>query len=66
MHLLMKDFIDRNEVPIVRDNDDFVCYLQQPGVNCVLDEDKDGKANGFILGWKFLMLSIEIPIPSVG
>ncbi|HMF30619.1 MAG TPA: GNAT family N-acetyltransferase [Candidatus Lokiarchaeia archaeon] len=53
MFELMQDHVERNEISIVRDHDDFVWYVQQPGVNCVVHEGEDGQVDGFILAWEF-------------
>ncbi|MCF2141836.1 MAG: hypothetical protein K9W44_17425 [Candidatus Lokiarchaeota archaeon] len=63
MFLMMHDHIDRNEVSLVRDHDDFLWYLNQPGVNCVVYEDPVGTIKGFILAWKMNLAGFGNSIP---
>jgi hypothetical protein len=60
---LMNDHVERNQMSIVRDKDDFEWYLNQPGVNCVVHEDENGIVNGFLLAWKFNFAGYGKTIP---
>ncbi|MBN2157078.1 MAG: GNAT family N-acetyltransferase [Candidatus Lokiarchaeota archaeon] len=53
LYELLQDHIERNELSVIRDKEDFLWYLQQPGVNCVVHEDESGAVDGFIIAWKF-------------
>jgi hypothetical protein len=50
---LLEDHKERNELSVVRDKEDFLWYLQQPGVNVVVCENTLGIVDGFIIAWKF-------------
>lgn len=63
MFELMKDHVEKNELSVVRNHDDFVWYVQQPGVNCVVHENENGKVDGFILAWKFDMAGFGKFVP---
>jgi hypothetical protein len=60
---LLQDHTERNEMAIVRDKDDFLWYIQQPGINCVVHEDENGLVDGFILAWKFYLAGLGNAIP---
>ncbi|RLI63923.1 MAG: hypothetical protein DRO88_08660 [Promethearchaeia archaeon] len=63
MFQMMQDHIERNEVSLVRDHDDFLWYLNQPGVNCVVYEKPKGVIKGFILAWKMNLAGFGKSIP---
>ncbi|TFH30131.1 MAG: hypothetical protein E4G98_02635 [Promethearchaeota archaeon] len=63
MFTMMQDHIDRNEVSLVRDKEDFFWYLQQPGVNCVVHEDENGTVQGFILAWRMKLAGFGNAVP---
>ncbi len=50
---LMQDHITKNELAFMREKDDFIWYLQRPGVKCVVHEDNSGQVDGFLLAWHF-------------
>ncbi|MHA1716806.1 MAG: hypothetical protein ACTSXP_14270, partial [Promethearchaeota archaeon] len=52
---LMQDHVDRNQVSVLREYDDFIWYVNHPVVNCVVHEDAGGEVDGFILAWEFLL-----------
>ena len=53
LYELLDDHIKNNQMSIMRDRDDFIWYLQQPGVNCVVHENSNGLVDGFLVAWKF-------------
>lgn len=63
MFQMMQDHIERNKVSLVRDHDDFLWYLNQPGVNCVVYEDPKGTIKGFILAWRMNLAGFGKWIP---
>ena len=50
---LLQDHKERNELSVIRQKDDFLWYLNRPGVNLVVHEDENGVVDGFIIAWKF-------------
>ncbi len=50
---LLDDHKERNELSVIRNKDDFLWYLSQPGVITVVHEDISGIVDGFIIAWKF-------------
>ncbi len=52
---LLQDHKERNELSVVREKNDFLWYLNQPGVNLIIHEDNSGVVDGFIIAWKFLL-----------
>jgi hypothetical protein len=52
MFELMHDHVERNELAVVRNREDFTWYIQQPGVNCVVHEGPDHQVDGFIVAWE--------------
>ncbi len=63
MFELMQDHIDQNEVSIIRDHDDFIWYVQQPGVNIVVHVDEQDVVDGFILAWKMNLAGFGKSVP---
>ncbi|HNY50223.1 MAG TPA: GNAT family N-acetyltransferase [Smithella sp.] len=63
MFELMQDHVKRNEISIVRDHDDFIWYVNQPGVNCVVHEGEDGQVDGFILAWEMQLAGFGNLVP---
>ena len=53
LYELLDDHIKNNQMSIMRDRDDFIWYIQQPGVNCVIHENNQGIVDGFIVAWRF-------------
>lgn len=62
MYKMMQDHVERNEVSLIRDHDDFLWYLNQPGVNCVVYEENNA-IKGFILAWKMNLAGFGKFIP---
>jgi hypothetical protein len=52
IYLLMHDFVERNELSVVREHNDFIWFLNQPGVLTVVHENEQHKVDGFIIAWK--------------
>nr|MDO8088962.1 GNAT family N-acetyltransferase [Candidatus Sigynarchaeum springense] len=50
---LLEDHKTRNQASFIRERDDFIWFLGQPGVNCVVHEGADGKVDGFMIAWRF-------------
>ncbi|TFG18989.1 MAG: GNAT family N-acetyltransferase [Promethearchaeota archaeon] len=50
---LLQDHMQRNELSVVREKNDFLWYLEQPGVLTVVHEDDSGIVDGFLIAWKF-------------
>jgi len=59
LYKLTLDFIERAQLAFIRDHDDFMWYVKQPNINCVIHEDKDGNIDGFILAWKFWLAGFD-------
>ncbi|NHJ49289.1 MAG: GNAT family N-acetyltransferase [Asgard group archaeon] len=60
---IIKETVDRNELAIVPELDDLKWMLKNPAVNCVVHEDENGKVNGFILAWEFILAGMGNQIP---
>jgi ribosomal protein S18 acetylase RimI-like enzyme len=60
---LMQDHIDRNDLSVVRNHDDFLWYINQPGVLCAVHEDQSGQVDGFILAWKMNLAGFGNMVP---
>ncbi|NHJ48446.1 MAG: hypothetical protein FK733_11740 [Asgard group archaeon] len=52
---LSHELVDRNQVAIVQNREDLKWKLGSPNVLCIVHEDENGKINGFINGWEFLL-----------
>jgi predicted N-acetyltransferase YhbS len=52
---LTQDLVKKNQVAIVQNYDDLKWKLSNPQVLCVVHEDEDGRINGFINVWEFLL-----------
>ncbi len=55
LYQLQEDFKKHTEMTLLREKNDFLWYLEQPGVNCVLYEDENGKPKGFATAFEFLL-----------
>ncbi len=53
MYELLDDHRTHNQASFIREREDFVWFLRQPGVNCVVHEGTDGRVDGFIIAWRF-------------
>lgn len=60
---LMKDHSEYNQLSLVREHDDFIWYLNQPAVNCVVHEGEDGLIDGFVVAWKFFLAGFGNSLP---
>ncbi|WP_371803721.1 hypothetical protein [Candidatus Lokiarchaeum ossiferum] len=60
---LMSDHLEQNEMAIVHEEKDFLWYLNQPGVNCVVHENAHGDVDGFLLAWEFLFAGYGESVP---
>jgi hypothetical protein len=60
---LLDDFKERNQCAFIRDRDDFLWYLDQPGVNCVVHENTKGNIDGFLVAWRFLLAGFGNNVP---
>lgn len=49
---LMRDHVERNELSVVREKKEFIWYLNQPGVVCVVHENPQKEVDGFMVAWK--------------
>lgn len=63
LYELMADHQKNNQISIIRNHDDFLWYLQQPKVNCVVHEDENGVVDGFILAWEFIFAGFGHFVP---
>jgi hypothetical protein len=52
---LSQELVERNQVAIVQNKEELKWKLGNPQVLCVVHEDENGKINGFINGWEFLL-----------
>ncbi|HMF32009.1 MAG TPA: hypothetical protein VKK79_11365, partial [Candidatus Lokiarchaeia archaeon] len=52
---LMADHVSHNQLSFVREHDDFLWYLHQPGVLCVVHENDQHEIDGFLLAWKMML-----------
>ncbi len=63
MFEIIQEQVRRNQVSIVPEMEDLKWMLENPNVVCVVHEDKDGKVNGFMLAWEFLLAGMGNKIP---
>ena len=50
---LMKDFVEKNEISVIHEHDDFIWYINHSVINCVVHTDENDIPDGFIIAWKF-------------
>jgi len=55
IYSLLEDFKEHNQMTFLRDKEDFLWYLQQDGVNCVVHENSKGEIDGFCTAFEFLL-----------
>ena len=55
IYSLLDDFKERTDMTFIRDREDFIWYLNQPGVKCVVHENEEGEIDGFITAFEFLL-----------
>ncbi|NPD88990.1 MAG: GNAT family N-acetyltransferase [Asgard group archaeon] len=60
---IIQEQVERNQLSIVPELDDLKWMLENPHVVCVVHEDKNGKVQGFILAWEFLLAGLGNKIP---
>jgi len=60
---LMKDHEKYNEMAFVREKEDFIWYLNQPDINCIVYEDDNNEIKGFIVAWKMHLAGFGKYIP---
>ncbi|MHA1341471.1 MAG: GNAT family N-acetyltransferase [Promethearchaeota archaeon] len=63
LYELMNDHLKYNEMAFVREKDDFIWYLNQPDINCVVHENEQGEIDGFIVAWKMNLAGFGKYIP---
>lgn len=52
---LMGDLVEKNDFAVIRIHDDFMWFMQQRGVICVVHENTSGEVDGFIIAWKMML-----------
>ncbi|MBD3191122.1 MAG: GNAT family N-acetyltransferase [Candidatus Heimdallarchaeota archaeon] len=52
---LCKDLSNRTQVAIIHEYEDLKWKLNKPQVLCVVHEDEQGKIDGFLVAWEFLL-----------
>ena len=60
---IIQEQVKRNQLSIVPELDDLKWMLKNPIVNCVVHENKEGKVEGFMLAWEFLLAGFGNKIP---
>ena len=55
MFEIIEEQVERNQISIVPEYDDFEWLVKNPKVNCVVHEDDNGKVKGFMLAWEFFL-----------
>ncbi len=60
---LMADPVRDNELAVVRERDDFLWYLSQPEIECVVHEDSSGSPDGFMLAWPMQLAGFGNSVP---
>jgi GNAT superfamily N-acetyltransferase len=63
MFALTRDHQERNQLALARDRDDFAWYLKQPGVHCVVHEEKGGAVDGFLAAWRMNLAGFGKQVP---
>ncbi|NHJ33297.1 MAG: GNAT family N-acetyltransferase, partial [Asgard group archaeon] len=63
MFEIIQEQVNRNQISIVPELEDLKWMLKNPNVNCVVHEDCEGKVNGFMLAWEFLLGGMGNIIP---
>lgn len=53
LYELLMEHVERNQLSIIPEKDDFLWLLKQPIVNCVVHEDENKLINGFMIAWEF-------------
>ncbi|MGC9779988.1 MAG: GNAT family N-acetyltransferase [Candidatus Heimdallarchaeota archaeon] len=60
---LTMDLVIKSHLSIVPEYEDMKWMLNQPNVLCVVHENKDGKINGYILVWQFILAGFGNEVP---
>jgi len=60
---LTMELVNKSHVSIVPDYEDLKWMLTNPNVLCVVHEDQQGKINGYILAWEFLLAGFGYQVP---
>ncbi len=63
MFEIIQEQVKRNQLSIVPELEDLKWMLKNPNVNCVVHEDEEGRINGFMLAWEFLLAGMGNKIP---
>lgn len=63
MFEIIQEQVKRNQLSIVPELEDFKWMLKNPHVVCVVHEDFDGKVQGFMLAWEFILAGMGNQIP---
>jgi len=63
MFEIIQEQVSRNELSIVPELEDLKWTLSNPGVNCVVHEDANGKVKGFMLAWEFILAGMGNKLP---
>ncbi len=63
MFEIIQEQVERNQLSIVPELEDFKWMLNNPHVNCVVHEDVNGKVQGFMLAWKFILAGFGNTVP---
>ena len=60
---IIQEQVERNQIAIVPELEDLKWMLKHPQVNCVVFEDGNGKVQGFMLAWEFLLAGMGNTLP---
>jgi hypothetical protein len=60
---LLDEYTKTKNAAIIKNQDDFNWYMDQPGIICCVHEDKSGTVNGFVLAWEFSFAGFGKTIP---
>ncbi|MHA1551740.1 MAG: GNAT family N-acetyltransferase [Candidatus Heimdallarchaeaceae archaeon] len=63
MFEIIQEQVSRNDISIVPELADLKWTLSNPGVNCVVHEDGNGKVKGFMLAWEFILAGMGNKLP---
>lgn len=60
---IIQEQVKKNDMSIVPEKEDLKWMLSNPGVNCVVHIDENGKVNGFMLAWEFILAGMGNRLP---
>ncbi len=63
LYELTMELINKSDISIVPEYEDLKWMLTNPNVLCVVHEDPQGKINGYILAWEFLLAGFGHQVP---